>query len=76
MKCVKIQIVEDSVVIEETVTVNPPQANLLQDIEQSVLSHAMRAHKGNQSAAARWLGLSRYALRYRLAKFGMMKVGT
>jgi DNA-binding protein Fis len=76
MKCVKIQIVEDSVVIEETVTVNPPQANLLQDIEQSVLSHAMRAHNGNQSAAARWLGLSRYALRYRLAKFGMMKVGT
>jgi DNA-binding protein Fis len=29
-----------------------------------------RTH-GNQSAAARLLGISRYALRYRLEKFGL-----
>jgi DNA-binding protein Fis len=30
---------------------------------------------GNQSAAARLLGISRYALRYRLDKYGMLEAG-
>ena len=40
----------------------------LDAVERSLLSQAMERTEGNQSAAARLLGLTRYQLRYRLEK--------
>jgi DNA-binding NtrC family response regulator len=43
----------------------------LEELERSLLQQAMDRTEGNQSAAARLLRISRYALRYRLEKFGI-----
>ena len=40
----------------------------LEEVEQRLIKQALRASRGNVSAAARKLGLSREALRYRLQK--------
>lgn len=42
----------------------------LEDVEKDFLVQALKMAKGNQCKAAKLLGLSRYALRYRLKKFG------
>jgi two-component system response regulator AtoC len=47
----------------------------LEALERSALRQAMDRTGGNQSAAARLLGISRYALRYRLDKYGMLEAG-
>ena len=44
----------------------------LEDVERSFLIQALERSGGNQSAAARLLAISRYALRYRMEKFGLM----
>lgn len=49
----------------------PESGFVWKDVEKSFLTQAIQKSKGNQSAAARLLGISRYALRYRLEKFGM-----
>ena len=43
----------------------------LEELERSLLLQAVERTSGNQSAAARLLGISRYALRYRLEKHGL-----
>ncbi len=43
----------------------------LEAVERSLIQQAMGRTNGNQSAAARLLGISRYALRYRLEKHGL-----
>ena len=43
----------------------------LEAVERSFIEQAMARTGGNQSAAARLLSISRYALRYRLEKFGL-----
>jgi two-component system, NtrC family, response regulator AtoC len=43
----------------------------LEEVERSLLLQAVERTGGNQSAAARLLGISRYALRYRLEKHGL-----
>ena len=43
----------------------------LEAVERSLLAQAMDRTGGNQSAAARLLGLTRYQLRYRLEKHGL-----
>ncbi len=48
----------------------------LEAVERSLLIQAMERTEGNQSAAARLLSISRYALRYRLEKYGMLKSST
>jgi DNA-binding NtrC family response regulator len=45
----------------------------LEILERSLLMQAMERSEGNQSAAARLLGISRYALRYRLEKHAKQK---
>jgi DNA-binding NtrC family response regulator len=42
--------------------------DVLVAVERELLRHAMERCEGNQSAAARFLGISRYTLRYRLQK--------
>lgn len=43
----------------------------LEQVEKSFLSQALQRTSGNQMAAARLLGLTRYAVRYRMEKFGI-----
>jgi len=43
----------------------------LWDSEKQMIEDALRANGGNQSAAARTLGISRHHLRYRIKKYGI-----
>jgi two-component system response regulator AtoC len=51
----------------------PEQGIDLEALERSMISQAMERTGGNQSAAARLLGISRYALRYRLEKHELVE---
>ena len=51
----------------------PPDGIDLEQVEKGFLIQALERTTGNQTAAARLLGISRYALRYRMEKFGLMK---
>ncbi|MFT5686167.1 MAG: two-component system response regulator AtoC [Myxococcota bacterium] len=44
----------------------------LEQVELSLVKQAMVRTESNQTAAAKLLGISRYALRYRLEKYGML----
>ena len=43
----------------------------LDQYEETIIKEAMRRAQGNKSQAARLLGLTRNALRYRLGQMGM-----
>ncbi len=45
----------------------------LEEIEKQVIQMTIRASEGNQSKAARMLGIGRDALRYKMQKYGFMK---
>ncbi len=49
----------------------PPGGIVLEEVEKGLLEEALRRHAGNQSAAARFLGISRQTLIYRMKKFGL-----
>jgi len=49
----------------------PDQGLVLEDVEKRLIVEAMERASGNQSKAARLLGVSRDTLRYRLKKHGM-----
>ncbi|HUY13247.1 MAG TPA: sigma-54 dependent transcriptional regulator [Terriglobia bacterium] len=49
----------------------PPAGMTLENYEDEIIREALRRANGNKSHAARMLGLSRNALRYRLAKMGV-----
>ena len=44
----------------------------LEDVEKSLIIQALERSNNNQSASARLLGLTRYALRYRMEKHGLL----
>jgi DNA-binding NtrC family response regulator len=48
-----------------------PEGFTLEQWEQTMIREAMRRANGNKSQAARLLGLTRNALRYRLSQMGM-----
>lgn len=48
-----------------------PEGQTLEQFEDEIIKEAMRRSNGNKSQAARLLGLSRNALRYRLSKMGV-----
>jgi DNA-binding NtrC family response regulator len=48
----------------------PEEGVALEELERTVIEHAMRACRGNVSKAARYLKVSRQTLRYRLKKMG------
>ncbi|HEV2234026.1 MAG TPA: sigma-54 dependent transcriptional regulator [Terriglobia bacterium] len=49
----------------------PPEGQTLEQFEDDIIKEALHRANGNKSQAARLLGLSRNALRYRLAKIGV-----
>lgn len=49
----------------------PKQGVVLEELEKSLLKQALEQMLGNQSRAARLLGISRFALRYRMEKYGL-----
>jgi two-component system, NtrC family, response regulator AtoC len=49
----------------------PEQGVALDEVERSLIRQAIARSRGNQIRAARLLGLSRHALRYRLEKHGL-----
>ncbi|AFM39624.1 response regulator with CheY-like receiver, AAA-type ATPase, and DNA-binding domains [Desulfosporosinus acidiphilus SJ4] len=49
----------------------PPEGISLEEIEKSFIRQAMEQTDGNQSQAAKKLGLSRYAFLYRMEKYGI-----
>ena len=49
----------------------PPEGVSLEELEKSFLKQALEQTGGNQSQAAKRLGLSRHALLYRLEKYGI-----
>jgi len=49
----------------------PPEGTTLEQFEDEIIREALRRADGNKSQAARLLGLSRNALRYRLSKIGV-----
>jgi DNA-binding NtrC family response regulator len=48
-----------------------PQGMTLEQYEDEIIKEALRRASGNKSQAARLLGLSRNAFRYRLSKLGV-----
>jgi len=50
----------------------PPEGIDLAAVERSFIEQALKVAEGNQSRAARLLGISRYALRYRMQRDGQM----
>jgi len=48
-----------------------PEGMTLEQWEDEMIREALRRANGNKSQAARMLGLSRNALRYRLSKIGI-----
>ncbi len=49
----------------------PPGGIVLEDVERGLIEEALRRSGGNQSSAARFLGISRQTLIYRMKKFGL-----
>jgi DNA-binding NtrC family response regulator len=52
-----------------------PEGTTLDEYEQAIIREALRRANGNKSQAARLLGLSRNALRYRLSQMGLETEG-
>jgi len=50
----------------------PEEGINLEGVERGLIAQALDRTDGNQSAAARLLGISRYALRYRMEKFSLL----
>ena len=51
---------------------SPPRAGMsLEDTEKAMLADALQKSAGNQTQAARMLGISRDTLRYRIKKFNL-----
>jgi len=49
----------------------PPEGIVLEQVESGLIEEALRRSQGNQTAAARFLGISRSTLIYRMRKFGL-----
>ena len=61
---------EPYVPVEQAFTL-PPGGVVLEDVERSLIEQALKRTGGNQTRAAKLLGLTRDTLRYRLKKFGL-----
>ena len=57
--------------------VSLPESGLsLEEVEKDLILRALRKHDWNQSRAARYLGITRHTLLYRIEKHGIVKPGS
>jgi len=54
----------------------PPDGITLEGVEKKLIEQALQRFSGNQSKAARCLGMSRDTIRYRIKKFGLGRKGS
>jgi DNA-binding NtrC family response regulator len=57
--------------VEDIILNLPDEGISLEDLERSLLIKALEKHKGNQTRAAEYLGITRPTLIYRMEKFGL-----
>lgn len=57
--------------VEDIILNLPEQGISLEDLEKSLIIKALEKHKGNQTRAAEFLGITRPTLIYRMEKFGL-----
>jgi len=57
--------------VEDIILNLPEQGISLEDLEKSLIIKALDKHKGNQTRAAEYLGITRPTLIYRMEKFGL-----
>ncbi len=57
--------------VEDIILNLPEQGISLEDLEKSLIIKALEKHKGNQTRAAEYLGITRPTLIYRMEKFGL-----
>jgi len=57
--------------VEDIILNLPEQGISLEDLEKSLIIKALDKHKGNQTHAAEYLGITRPTLIYRMEKFGL-----
>lgn len=50
----------------------PGEPDAISDVEKQILSRALAQFNGDQSKAARFIGITRYQLRYRAARYGLL----
>ncbi len=56
----------------ENIILNLPDEGIaLEELEKSLIVKALEKHKGNQTRAAEYLGITRPTLIYRMEKFGL-----
>ena len=53
----------------------PADSISLDEVEREIIRYALEMHNGNQSQTARYLGITRSALIYRMEKFGAVEEG-
>jgi len=59
----------ESLIHAETKPASGESSSLLEDQERQLIADTLRAVKGNQSEAARRLGIGRDALRYKIKRY-------
>jgi len=57
--------------VEDIILNLPDEGISLEDLEKRLLVKALEKHKGNQTRAAEYLGITRPTLIYRMEKFGL-----
>jgi two-component system NtrC family response regulator len=57
--------------IENIILNLPDEGVALEDLEKSLIIKALEKHKGNQTRAAEYLGITRPTLIYRMEKYGL-----
>lgn len=56
----------------EHIILNLPEGGIsLEDLEKSLIVKSLEKHKGNQTRAAEYLGITRPTLIYRMDKYGL-----
>jgi len=62
---------KEAAVAESSWITLPPDGITLEGVEKKLIEQALQRFSGNQSKAARCLGMSRDTMRYRIKKFGL-----
>ena len=66
----------ETIAVEPSWITLPPDGITLEGVEKKLIEQALQRFSGNQSKAARCLGMSRDTIRYRIKKFGLGRKGS